>query len=269
MVSRTLALGLTVALGLGGAVSAAQVASVCEDRRPEPADPGSYGMLLDGSFRHPFLTPLDEENPHPFPGRLDDYDLGSYVKGLTVEARYEGAEFTPDFFHTWQNIVDFDGHRYLFQYDRSDGRVYDVTDVKNVQIVESLGRSDVKVDSRVNPENYDSRDWKAHDFWGASSIQWNERLSGYVMIQSFEQKRQISELGDHPPKDKFTNPEGVRALRSTPQLKGFKVYRLDGPRKKDWNLLAAVSPDGTKPDPLSTDYEKVPQQGSGSLDVPY
>lgn len=241
---------------------------VCGDRRPEPADPGSYGMLLDGSFRHPFLTPLDEENPHPFPGRLKEYDLNSSIDGMKIEAVYEGEAFTPDPFHTWQNIVDFDGRRYLFHYDRSEGRVYDITDVTKATVVESVTRSDVKVDRGVNPEKFGSRDWKAHDFWGASSIQWSERLGSYVMIQSFEQKRQVGELGDAPPEDKLSNPEGVEALRATPQLKGFKVYELRGPRKKDWNLLAAVSTDGTKPDPLTSDVN-APQQGSGSLDVPY
>lgn len=241
---------------------------VCEDRRPEPADPGSYGMLLDGRFRHPFATPVDEENPHPFPGRLEEYDLDSYIQGMKVEAVYEGAAFTPDPFHTWQNIVDFDGRRYLFHYDRSEGRVYDITDVNAVKIVESLTRNDIEVDWGVNREKLASRDWKAHDHWGASSIQWNERLSSYVMIQSFEQKRQIGELGTHPPEDKFNNPEGVAALRATPQLKGFKVYELQGPTKKDWSLLAAVSTDATEADPLASDVN-APQQGSGSLDVPY
>jgi hypothetical protein len=241
---------------------------VCEDRTPAPLDPKSYGMQLDGTFRHPFLTPLDEENPHPFPGRLEEYDLETYVDGLKVEAKYEGKAFTPDPFHTWQNIVDFEGRRYLFLYDRSEGRVFDITDVNAVTVVESLTRDDVEVEWGVNPEKFASRDWKAHDFWGASSIQWNERLRSYVMIQSFEQKRQVGELGDHPPRDKHSNPEGVAALRATPQLKGFKVYALEGPRKKDWNLLAAVSTDGTKRDPLSTDGN-APEQGSGSLDVPY
>jgi hypothetical protein len=244
------------------------LAQVCEDRRPEPVDPGSYGMLLDGSFRHPFLSPVDEENPHPFPGRREEYDLDSYIDGMKVEAVYEGAEFVPDPFHTWQNIVDFEGRRYLFQYDRSEGRVYDVTDVNAVKVIESVTRSDVEVEWGVNPEKFASRDWAAYDHWGASSIQWNDRLSSYVMIQSFEQKRQIGELGTDPSRDKFSNPEGVAALRATPQLKGFKVYELTGPRKKDWKLLAAVSTDASERDPLSTDVN-APQQGSGSLDVPY
>ena len=253
----------------GAASAAGAVVPICDDRRPAPINPGSYGMQLNGTFRHPFLTPLDEENPHPFAGRQADYDLRSYIENMKVEAAYEGPEFTPDLFHTWQNIVDFDGRRYLFQYDRSDGRVYDITDVTHVTVVESLGRADVKVEYGVNPEGFDSKDWTAHDFWGASSIQWNARLGKYIMIQSFEQKRQISELGDDPEKDKFHNAAGVAALRSTVQLKGFKVFELNGPRRKDWKLLAAVSTDLTQHDPLATDYEHSPQQGSGSLDVPY
>ena len=243
--------------------SSAVVTPICEDRTPPAVNPGSYGMQLAGTFRHPFLSPLDEEHPHPFPGRLADYDLQSYIENMRVEAAYEGPEFTPDPFHTWQNIVDFDGRRYLFQYDRSDGRVYDITDVRHVTVVESLGRSDVKVEYGVNPEGFDGKDWKAHDFWGASTIQWNATLGKYIMIQSFEQKRQIGELSDGVEKNKFKNAAGVAALRATPQLKGFKVFELNGPRKKDWKLLAAVTTDTTQPDPLATDYEHVPQQGSG------
>ncbi|WP_424216925.1 LVIVD repeat-containing protein (plasmid) [Streptomyces sp. BI20] len=252
--------------GASGAPRAAadpNVREVCEDRRPAAADPGAYGMQLDGTFRHPALTPVDEENEHSFPGRNKDYDTRSYIKNMKVEAAYEGAEFTPDFFHTWQNIVDFDGRRYLFQYDRSEGRVYDVTDVKKVRVVEKLGRGDVGGD-----ETKANGDWAAHDYWGASTIQWNAKLRAYVMVQSFESKRQISELTDDPAHDKFHNPAGVAVLRAKPGLKGFKVYRLDGPRKKDWKLLATVSTDAGQADPLNSDPAKA-QAGSGSLDVPY
>lgn len=239
------------------------ILDACEDRRPGPADPGSYGMQLDGSFRHPALTPVDEQNEHSFPGRNEKYDTRAYIKNMKVEAAYEGAGFTPDYFHTWQNIVDFDGRRYLFQYSRSDGRVYDITDVKKVKVVERMSRDDVGGDeARANG------DWAAHDYWGASTIQWNKKLNAYVMVQSFESRRQISELSDHPPKDKYNNPEGVAKLRAKPGLKGFKVFRLDGPRKKDWKLLTTVSTDSTQADPLNTDPATA-QQGSGSIDVPH
>ncbi|WP_306337124.1 LVIVD repeat-containing protein [Streptomyces sp. KL118A] len=253
--------------GTSGATATAatdpNIPDVCEGRRPGPADPGAYGMQLDGTFRHPALTPVDEEHEHSFPGRNKDYDTKSYIKNMKVEAAYEGADFTPDPFHTWQNVVDFDGRRYLFQYDRSEGRVYDVTDVKKVKVVEKMTRNDVDGD-----ETKGNASWAPHDYWGASTIQWNKKLNAYVMVMSFEDKRQISELTDEPQHDKYHNPEGVKKLREKPGLKGFKVFRLDGPRKKDWKLLATVSTDSTRKDPLKSDVDK-PQQGSGSLDVPY
>ncbi|WTW93579.1 hypothetical protein OG216_09425 [Streptomycetaceae bacterium NBC_01309] len=235
---------------------------VCDNSRPQPADPGSYGMQLDGSFLHPASTPVDEENPHPFPGRMDDYDTRSYSKNVKVEAAYEGADFTPDFFHTWQNIVDFGGRRYMFQYDRSEGRVYDITDVRNVKVVERMSRNDVDGD-----ESAANGSWAAYDYWGATTIQWNAKLNAYVMVMSFEDKRQIDELHPEPGKDKFDNPAGVAAVRAKQGLKGFKVFKLNGPMKKDWQLLATVSTDSTQADPLNSDLSK-PQQGSGSLDVP-
>lgn len=243
--------------------------TICGDLRPAPPDLATYGMQPDGTFRHPSATPLDEEHPHPFPGRLAEYDTRSYIDGLTVEAAYEGAAFTPDPFHTWQNIVDFGGRRYLFQYDRSDGRVYDITDVKKVTVVESLGRGDVQAPEGTNPETLTGKDWAAHDFWGASTIQWNATRGKYIMVQSFEQKRQISELGDDAARSKFVNPAGVAAVRASVQLKGFKVFELNGPRKRDWTLLATVSTDITRADPIVTGGPPTPQQGSGSLDVPY
>ncbi|MEU8893397.1 hypothetical protein [Streptomyces sp. NPDC048442] len=256
-----------LAPGTSGATATAatdpHIPDVCEDRRPGPADPGAYGMQLDGTFRHPALTPVDEEHEHTFPGRNKDYDTKSYIKNMKVEAAYEGADFTPDHFHTWQNVVDFDGRRYMFQYDRSEGRVYDITDVKKVKVVEKTTRNDVEGD-----EIKGNASWAPHDYWGASTIQWNKKLGAYVMVMSFEDKRQISELTDEPEHDKYHYPEGVQKLRQKPGLKGFKVFRLDGPRKKDWKLLATVSTDSTQQDPLTSDPGKA-QQGSGSLDVPY
>jgi hypothetical protein len=138
-----------------------------------------------------------------------------------------------------------------------------------VRLVETLTRSDANAPWGVNDEAFASKDWQPHDFWGASSIQWNDALGKYVMVQSFEQRRQIPDLGVEEGKDKFGNPAGVASLRASPQLKGFKVYALEGPRKADWRLLATVSTDDTQKDPLATAAGKEPQQGSGSLDVPY
>lgn len=248
----------------------------CEDRRPAGVDPGSYGMQNDGSFLHPSLTFVNEEEQHPFPGggedlfpATDGYDPNTYKSdNVTVEAHYPGKQFTPDPFHSWQNIVDFDGRRYMFQYDRSEARVYDITDVKNVQVVESLTRDDVAA-AEGNNEAVDSKDWAAHDMWGASTIQWSEKYNGYIMVQSFEMRRQVPFwMGDPPEKSKYASPQGVAAARADTQLKGFKIYKLNGPRKKDWELLETVSTDETQQNPLEPDLSK-PQQGSGSLDVPH
>ncbi|MCS4255755.1 hypothetical protein M2405_004058 [Rhodococcus erythropolis] len=248
----------------------------CEDRRPAGVDPGSYGMQNDGSFLHPSLTYVNEEEQHPFPGggedlfpATDDYDPNTYKSdNVTVEAHYPGKQFTPDPFHSWQNIVDFDGRRYMLQYDRSEARVYDITDVKNVQVVESLTRDDVAA-AEGNNEAVDSKDWDAHDMWGASTIQWSEKYDGYIMVQSFEMRRQVPFwMGDTPEKSKYASPQGVAAARADTQLKGFKIYKLNGPRKNDWELLETVSTDETQQNPLAPDFSK-PQQGSGSLDVPH
>ncbi|GAA3130438.1 hypothetical protein [Streptosporangium carneum] len=270
--------GLVLASGTAVRAAAPEdpnIPSVCGDRRPADPQAGVYGMQLDGTFRHPSLTPAGEER-FAFPGGAQDlfkktkgYDPKSYVEGpIKLEAAYRGPEFTPDYFHSWQNIVDFDGRRYLFQYDRSEGRVYDVTDVRKVKVVESLSRNDIKAEYGENVELKDGKDWKAHDYWGASTIQWNAKLDAYVMVQSFEQKRQVGELGDAVEHTKFNNAEGVRKLRETTSFKGFKVYQLNGPRKKDWKLLATVTTDGSVDNPLNAPVDG-PQQGSGSLDVPY
>ncbi|MGX1810352.1 hypothetical protein ACWIGI_31950 [Nocardia sp. NPDC055321] len=249
---------------------------VCGDRRPSAVDPGSYGMQNDGTFLHPGLTYVNEEEQHPFPGGGEElfpatggYDPNTYRSdNVTVEAHYGGQRFTPDPFHSWQNIVDFDGRRYMFQYDRSEARVYDITDVRDVRVVESLSREDLgEVDG--NDEAVAGKDWAAHDYWGASTIQWSERYGGYIMVQSFEMRRQIPFwLGDTPEHSKFGAPGGVAAARADTQFKGFKVYKLNGPRKRDWQLLATVSTDAAQRDPLAPDTSK-PQQGSGSLDVPH
>ncbi|WP_218028276.1 hypothetical protein [Nocardia yamanashiensis] len=252
------------------------VAMVCDDRRPSKVDPGSYGMQNDGSFLHPSATYVNEDEQHPFPGGGKDmfpatggYDPNTYKSAnVTVEAHYGGERFTPDPFHSWQNIVDFDGRRYMFQYDRSEARVYDITDVQNVQVVESLSRADL-AGVPGNDEAVAGKDWAAGDFWGASTIQWSPRYNGYIMVQSFEMRRQVPFwMGDTPENSKYAAPEGVAAARADKQLKGFKVYKLNGPRKRDWELLATVSTDEHQRDPLAPDFT-APQQGSGSLDVPH
>ncbi|MGR7002312.1 hypothetical protein ACU686_36980 [Yinghuangia aomiensis] len=65
----------------------------------------------------------------------------------------------------------------------------------------------------------------------------NARLNAYVMVMSFEDKRQISELGSEPGTDKFDNPAGVAAVRAKQGLKGFKAFRA---RRADREGLEAA-----------------------------
>ena len=67
-----------------------------------------------GRFVYPTVTPHQHESK-PFEGQLDYWDTNEYAKAMTVEAYYP---ITVEPFHTWQNIVDFDGRRYMYQYVR-------------------------------------------------------------------------------------------------------------------------------------------------------
>ena len=262
--------GTTAAAPTGTLTGDPGVPLVCDDRRPAAADTGAYGMQLDGSFRHPHATPVDEENSHTFAGSLAEYDTRSYANGVKVEAAYEGAEFTPDPFHTWQNIVDFDGRRYLFQYDRSAGRVYDITDVKAVKVIESVSRDDVQAPRGVNNETLPGKDWAINEFWGASSIQWNDERQQYVMVQSYEQRRQIPDLEAEPPHDKFNKPEGVASLPRQQAAQGIQGLRVA--RRAQGKLETARECEHRRHaggDPIRKAGELIPQQGSGSVDVPY
>jgi LVIVD repeat len=215
---------------------------------PDPA-PDSFGMdKASGIFIHPAMT-RDSHDPHPFEGRLDYWDTEQYIKNMTIEAYYP---ITVEPFHTWQNMVDFDGRRYLYQYVRRDLKIFDVTDPKNVKLLLTKGNTwgAEGADEEVNPYPED-------DYFGAATIQWNEKLGVNVMVQSFEIRR-FGLL-----KNKYTQPDKVQAIRDSKHLKGFKVYAMHGPLPKDWKLLAERSSDYQHPDaPIGE------QQGSGARDIP-
>ena len=105
-------------------------------------------------------------------------------------------------------------------------------------------------DEEVNPYPED-------DYFGAASIQWNEKLGVNIMVQSFEIRR-FGVLHD-----KYSEPDLVQAIRDSKHLKGFKVYAMRGPLPEDWELLAERSSDYAHPDaPIGR------QQGSGARDIP-
>ena len=223
--------------------------ALVEDRTPPEPDPASYGMDPEtGRFVYPAATPHQHE-PKPFEGRLDYWDTNEYAKDMTVEAYYP---ITVEPFHTWQNIVDFDGRRYMYQYVRRALKIYDITDPRDLKVVHEKGSTWTGdgPGEEVNP-------YGEGDMFGAASIQWNRDLGKYIMVQAFEIRR-FGVLND-----KRTEPDKVNEIRRANHLKGFKVYAMNGPLPDDWVLLSETTTDYNNPDaPVGR------QQGSGVRDIP-
>ena len=218
-------------------------------KAPEPSR-GSYGMdSRTGKFIHPEATFHTYES-HPFDGLLDYWDKEQYIKNMKVEAYYP---ITVEPFHTWQNMVDFDGRRYLYQYVRRDLKIYDITNPKDVKLLLTRGHTW----GSNGPDVEEQNPYPQGDMFGAASIQWNEKLGKYIMVQSFEIQR-FGVLHD-----KLTEPDKVDKIRHADHLKGFKVYEMNGPLPNDWKLIAERTTDVMHPN--APDGQ---QQGSGVRDIP-
>jgi hypothetical protein len=236
----------------GDNISDPQVKRLVElvgDHQPGDPAPGSWGMdTATGRFIFPALTP-DSHDEHRFDGELDYWDTQQYIHNMKVEAYYP---ITVEPFHTWQNMVDFDGRRYLYQYVRRDLKIFDVTNPKEVKLLLTRGETwDADgPGEEVNPYPQD-------DYFGAASIRWNKKLGVNIMVQSFETRR-FGLLHD-----KYAEPDLVAAIRHSKHLKGFKVYAMRGPLPDDWELLAERTSDYEHPDaPIGQ------QSGSGARDIP-
>jgi len=216
---------------------------------PEP-DEGSYGMdSKTGKFIHPKATFHTYES-HPFDGLLNYWDTEQYIKNMRVEAYYP---ITVEPYHTWQNMVDFDGRRYLYQYVRRDLKIYDITNPKDVQLLLTRGHTW----GSNGPDDEEQNPYPKGDMFGAASIQWNKKMGKYIMVQSFEIQR-FGVLHN-----KRTEPDKVDKIRHANHLKGFKVYEMNGPLPQDWNLIAERTTDVAHPNaPVGQ------QQGSGVRDIP-
>ena len=222
--------------------------TIAIDKTPSAPSSGSYGMLKDGLFTHPKQAPSSHSS-HPFKGQLDYWDQKSYSKNIKVEAYYP-IQVEP--FHTWQNIIDFDGRRYLYQYVRRDLKVFDITEPKEVKLLLTKGHTwgPEGAGSEVNP-------FPEGDMMGAASVAWSEKRQAYIMVQAYEVRR--FGLLDN----KYSQPDKVNAIRNSLHLKGFKVYEMKGPLPKDWQLIAERTSDVEHPDaPIGK------QQGSGIRDIP-
>ncbi|MCC3862403.1 LVIVD repeat-containing protein [Pseudemcibacter aquimaris] len=220
------------------------------DRTPPHPSKDSYGMDPEtGIFKHPAATP-EQHDSQDFEGKLDYWDANDYAHNMKVEAYYP---ITVEPFHTWQNIVDFDGRRYMYQYVRRDLKIFDITNPKDIKVLLTRGAEW----GPHGPANEETNPYPEDEMFGAATIQWSEAQNAYVMVQAYEIRR-FGLLSD-----KRTQPKNVEAIRKSPHLKGFKVYRMDGPMPDDWTLLAERTTDLTNPDaPIGN------QQGSGVRDIP-
>lgn len=226
-----------------------RVLDITADNKPKAPEPGSYGMdKKTGRFIHPQATEHTYESK-PFDGLLDYWDTKEYSHNMKVEAYYPIAV---EPFHTWQNIVDFAGKRYLYQYVREQLKIFDITHPKDLKLVHSKGFT-WGPNGPANEEN----PYAAGDMFGAASIQWNKKLGKLIMVQAFEVRR-FGLLHD-----KLTEPDKVAAIRHSKHLKGFKVYEMNGPLPKDWKLLSERTTDIQHPEAAVG-----MQQGSGVRDLP-
>jgi hypothetical protein len=218
-------------------------------REPMPPAAGSWGLVgPNGSFVHPKETPEDAKSP-TFPGEMTDWDGKQYIHNMKVEA-FHPIVVEP--FHTWMNIVDFDGRRYMYHYVRRTLKIYDITDPRRLKVLLEKGSSWSK-----DGESAETNPFPKGDMFGAATIAWDAKRGKYVMVQAFEVRR-FGIL-----KDKRFQPDKVAEIRNADHLRGFKVYEMNGPLPDQWTLIAETTTDTEHPD---APIEK--QQGSGALDVP-
>ncbi|MDG4830570.1 hypothetical protein O7627_14840 [Solwaraspora sp. WMMD1047] len=185
-----------------------------------------------GIFVHPGSTPY-VSGPRPLPQSLDYLEEREYASGMTVEGRWPTVVRLT---HTWQNVVDMGGRRYMFHYYRHALNIYDITD--------PTGR-DLILEKRYAPEEGE---------FGAAAIGYNERLGAWILIQCFEVPRTYGQDSN-----KYADPAVLSRLMSVPGFRGFRVYELTSPT--EWKLLAEV-PTGPV-DPVTGIH-----QGSGGVDTP-
>lgn len=219
------------------------------DQRPPMPVPGKdYGMDgTTGLFRHPRATPLVREAPN-FPGQLPHWDQKSYSRNVTLLGF---TPFVPSPGHTWQNILDIDGRRYMYVYTRSGVGVFDITDPRTPTLLYKRGTS------LENGRMTNSNPYGPSEGFGAANIQWDRKRKQHIMVQAFDLPRY--NILD----EKTLEPEGVQKLRRWPGLKGFRVYAMRGPLPQDWDLLAERTTDLAHPNAAY-----IEQEGSGALDVP-
>ncbi|KQV80858.1 hypothetical protein ASD15_13225 [Massilia sp. Root351] len=203
---------------------------------PLPA-PGSWGYdEKTGKFKSPDMTP-DVYGAHPVAGSLSYLDQNQYAKNVKLEG------FIPEVAgagHSWQATLDWEGRRYLYDYETWMYNLFDITDPKNVKVVQK--------------KTFKTKEGE-HQF-GPFNVKFNKKLNKMIAVQCYE----ISRYGLIW--NKYTNPEQVENARKKPMLRGFRIYEVTSPQWTDWKLLSetALDESHSAKDPV--------QEGSGCQDVP-
>lgn len=205
----------------------------------EPAHPapGSWGYdKASGQFKMPEMTP-DAYGAHPVEGSLPYLDLNTYAKNFKQEAFYP---FVAGAGHSWQATFDWQGRRYLYDYEIWEYNVFDITDPRDVKLV-AQKKFDIKGGE--------------HQF-GPFNVKFNKKLGKMLAVQCYETPRYGTVW------NKYLYADQVKTLRNRKMLRGFRMYEVTGPLWTDWKLLSE-----TALDPYHSAKEQ-PQQGSGCQDVP-
>ncbi|WP_077035771.1 LVIVD repeat-containing protein [Pelomonas sp. KK5] len=205
----------------------------------EPRHPaaGSYGYdAASGKFKMPEATP-DAYGAHPVPGSLPYLDMNTYAKGFKQEAFYP---YVAGAGHSWQATFDWQGRRYLYDYEIWQYNVFDITDPHDVKL--------------VGKKNFDIKGGE-HQF-GPFNVKYNKKLGKMLAVQCYETPRYGTVW------NKYTHPEQMKGIRDRKMLRGFRIFEVTGPLFTDWKMLSETSLDPYHPS------DTQPQQGSGCQDVP-
>ena len=181
---------------------------ICDDGRPAAIDPGSYGMQLDGSFRHPLRHAGGRRESAPVSGRARRRTtLTRYLSGMKVEARLRrrglhagSLPYLAEHRGLQGSALPFpirSQRRPRLRHHRRAARC-GRAEASTATSQGAVGRQQGKVRRRATGRPTISGARPA--FNGTRSAR------EYIMVQSFEQKRQISEIKAEPPDDKFSNP---------------------------------------------------------------
>lgn len=226
--------------------------SVTAKNLPEKAKVGiDYGMNPNtGSFVFPkeSVSP-DYYEAGPFKGEFKHWDKTTFSKNVKVIAYYP---YITSPWWAWNNIADFDGHRYLYSHDRDFLTIMDITDPAHAKVVYKGGEQ--WGPKGPHGDMYDG--WHPGTYYAGVTMAWSDKLDSMVLIASYETGRM------NTIENKISKPKQVAAMRDYPSLKGFKVYKMNGPLPTDWELIATRTTDRANP------HAKVGhQQGCGVADV--